>query len=76
MIFKCLKIDPNYYIKKFEYRIEPFLTANGYVDGRFLKQAIMVWKPQLKDYVEIPDDDFRLSELIDIATKLLLGRKQ
>lgn len=72
-IFRSLKIDPNAYIQAFEARVTPFMKENGMVDGKFLSRTLRVWKPRLVQYLPIPEEDFRLVDLVDKLPGILAG---
>lgn len=62
---KLLNINPNTYIQKFESTLIPVMKKDGKLDGKMLKKIIQVTKYRdILDYINIPDDDFLLSEMI------------
>ena len=65
------KINPNDYIKEFEDKIQPFLRENGMVDGLFLARMLKTWKPSLAKIIEVPENDFRLSDFVEDMAKIL-----
>lgn len=75
MLLRCLKLDPNKYIRIFEKWIEVFLTGDGYIDGKLMNKTMSVWQPGLQKFFTVPDEEFRVIELVDVFIKLILGDK-
>lgn len=70
-----MKVNPNRLIKKFEDKIEPFLTEEGLLDGKTVRTAITIWKPELRNLIAVPDKETSLTEFVDVLSDVLLGRK-
>lgn len=70
-----MNVNPNRLIKKFEDKIEPFLTEEGLLDGKTVRTAMMIWKPELRNILAIPDRETSLTEFVDVLSDVLLGRK-
>lgn len=70
-LMRCFKVDPNKYIKEFERRIEPYMKDNGMIDGRFVSRAVRAWKPKIAELIDIPDEDFRLADIVEPILELL-----
>lgn len=75
MLFQALRINPNKIIKKFEDKVEPFLTEEGNLDGKTVRTAMMIWKPELMNLIAVPDGETSLTEFVDVLSDVLLGRK-
>lgn len=64
VIMRCYNINPNQYIKKLEDTLIPLMKDNGEINGGTAKKMIRLLKPNIVDVLNIPDEDFKLSEKV------------
>lgn len=61
-ILRVFNINPNVYIRELENKLIPVMKENGDIDGTMLTNMIRLWKPHLVDYLNLPSENFRLSD--------------
>lgn len=62
---RILNINPNDVIKKFENKMIPIMKKDGRIDGKILRKIIQFSKfSELTEFLNLPDEDFLLSDLI------------
>lgn len=75
-ILSMYGINPNSLIREFEQRVSPFMNENGSINGNFIKKILLITPKYKKilNYIDIPDDDFFLSnKVFDIIKAILPG---
>lgn len=73
-LLKFLNIDINELIQNFENTVRPLMLDNGMIDVA-LTRSIVSSKYPVLSYI-IPEKNFRLVDIVDELTKLLIGVKK